>query len=494
MKKIWLFILVIISFISPVFAQYGITLEQFLYWYLSTVTKDISLPSSYHDIRLKYTNIAPKNPLYDLLQKGVYLNVFPNARVELPLDKQVTQDQIISVVSQYFDVSLWYEKKAPVTVDWFQKLLNEISLVDFAQSSLLDQDVSMFSRPLFIEVYQRLHDTYLWSESWFDEKKLMYGAIKWLVESLEDPYTAFFPPTETSTVVDELEWEYYGIGTHVEMVVPWELVIVSPMKNSPAEKVWLLWGDRIVQINDTVVDKNMSLMKATSLIKGPAWTVVLLKIFRNGKLIDFSLTREKIVLKNLEYSVVSQDSSITCLVSISLFDFWISDDFEKAMMELSSKKCNKYVFDIRNNPWWSLQEVVRMLNYFVPAWKTSVTIKTKTLEQNIVAWDAPSSKVKEVPIRILINQWSASASEIFAAVVKEYLPSTLLIGQKTFGKWSVQEMLYYEDGSMLKYTVAKRYTGKMQKNIDKVGVSPDKLMNNKKETLEDEVLDRAIAN
>lgn len=465
-----------------------------MYWYISTVTKDIPLPSSYQDIRLKYTNITSKSPLYDLLQKGVYLDVFPNARVELPLHRQMTQDQIISVVSKYFDVSLWYEKKTPATIDWFQKVLNEISSADLLQTSFSEQDTSLFSRPLFIEVYQRLHDTYLWSGSWFDEKNLMYGAIKWLVESLGDPYTAFFPPTESSAAVDELEWEYYGIGTHVEMVVPWELVIVSPMKNSPAEKAWLLWGDRIVQINDTVVDKHISLVKATSLIKGPAGTIVLLKILRNGKLIDFSLTREKIILKNLEYSVVAKDSSITCIISLALFDFWISDDFEKAMTELSSKKCTKYIFDIRNNPWWSLQEVVRMLNYFVPTWKSSVTIKTKTLEQNIVAWDASSSKIKDIPVRILINQWSASASEIFAAVIKEYLPTTLLIGQRTFWKWSVQEMLYYDDGSMLKYTVAKRYTWKLQKNIDKIGISPDKLISNTKETPEDDVLERAIAN
>jgi carboxyl-terminal processing protease len=106
----------------------------------------------------------------------------------------------------------------------------------------------------------------------------------------------------------------------------------------------------------------------------------------------------------------------------------------------------------------------------------------------------PSVKIQNIPVRVLINQWSASASEIFAWVIRDYVPGVLLVWEKTFGKWSVQELFNYEDGSMLKYTIAKRYMGKSQINIDKIWISPDKILVNKKDTPEDEVLEWAILN
>lgn len=481
--------------LSPVFAEYWINLEQFLKSYVNVIVQDNPIPSSYKYIQLQYPNISKEHTLYDTLQKAVYLDLLPNANIDLPLEKKMTQEQVMNIVAKAFDIHVYVEKNAIVTTDWLRDVLSKIQQLELEKDQKQDTDLpeTILNNRLFLDVYKRLKYSYL-SESWLDERSLMYGTIKWMVEAVDDPYTSFFPPTESSSLTDQLEGEYYGIGAYVEMNTPWVLIIVSPIKNSPAESIGLLWWDRVVQINDTLVDKDMSLTEATSLIKWPKGTAVKLKIVRDGKLLDFSVTRDKIVINNVESDVYPQTNWNVCLVTLAMFDFGVANDFQKAMTDLSTKKCTKYIFDVRNNPGWWLNEVVRMLNYFVPTWEISVIIKSRFITEEITAWDAATDKITNLPIRVLVNQGSASASEIFAWVIKDYVPNALLIGEKTFWKWSVQELLNYQDGSMLKYTIAKRYMGKSQVNINKVGISPDKLIINKKDTPEDEVLEWALKN
>lgn len=484
----------IIGFVMPVFAQYGLTFEQILTTYVNVILQKQSIPSSYRYIELKYPNISKQDSLYPILQKAVYLNLFPNATIELPLKKQITQQQVMNIIAPSFSLDVFVDKKSLVTVDWFTEVLLEIqTLQNQTWSQIFEIEQDILFDPLFLDVYQKLQDNYI-SESWLDQKSLLHWIIKWLVEWVNDPYTSFFPPTEASSFNEEMQGEYYGIGAYVEMNTPGELIIISPIKGSPAEKIWLLWWDRVVEINTVFVDKNMSISTATSLIKWPTWTTVKLKILRDGKLLDFSVVRSKIIIANVESKIYSLVDSNVCLVTIAMFDFGVARDFQKTMTELSNKKCNKYIFDVRNNPGWWLDEVVRMLNYFVPTGETSVTITSRFLTEEIIAWDAASPKIQSVPVRVLVNQWSASASEIFAGVIKDYLPGALLVGEKTFGKWSVQELVNYQDWSMLKYTVAKRYTGKSHTNVDKNGIVPHKIISNKKDTPEDEVLEWAIKN
>lgn len=492
MKKIWIFLFVIIWSILPAFAEYGLTFEQFLTSYVNVVIQDDAIPSTYRYIQLKYPNIAQDNPMYTTLQKAVYLDLLPNANIDLPLDKQITQEHAKNIISRVFDVNTHIEKKSLVTVDWLKDIFLDVQKLKVREVTS-EQKNNITNDRLFLDVYRRLKYSYL-SDSWLDEKELLYGTIKWLVEAANDPYTAFFPPTESHSLTDELQGEYYGIGAYVEMTTPGVLIIVSPIKNSPAEAIGLLWWDRIVKINDTFVDEDISLTAATSIIKWPKGTTVDLKILRDGKLLDFTVTRAKIVINNVESKIYSQNDQNICLVTIAMFDFGIAVDFQKVMTDLSSKKCVKYIFDVRNNPGWWLNEVVRMLNYFVPTGEVSVLIKSKFIVEKIKAWDSDTAKITDLPIRVLINKGSASASEIFAGVIKDYAPKALLVGEKTFGKWSVQELLNYEDGSMLKYTVAKRYMWKSETNINKIGISPDTLLVNKKDTPEDEVLEWALKN
>jgi len=472
-------------------------LEQFLTTYVDIVLKDITIPDTYRYIQLKYPNVSGWTKLYQTLQKAVYLDLLPNAKIALPFDKKITQEQAINIVSSSFDIDVFVDKKRPITVDWFVDILLQVQELkkqkQFLKPSKTFQNNEIINNSLFLDVYKKLQDNYL-SETWLDLDSLLHGSIKGLVEWLNDPYTSFFPPIEATSFSEEMQGEYFGIGAYVEMNKPWELVIISPMKWSPAEKVWLLWGDRVVQINDKFIDKNVSIYEATALIKWPEWTTVELKILRDGKLLDFVVIRQKIIIQNIDFNIYKKENSNICLISISMFDFGVAKNFQTVMSDLQNKNCSKYIFDVRNNPGWSLDEVVSILNYFVPNDESIVVVKSRFITEEIVAWQSSFEKFQKIPIRVLVNEWSASASEIFAWVLKDYMPDILLIWQKTFGKWSVQELFNYQDGSMLKYTIAKRYTGKSNINVDKNWITPDKIISDKKETPEDEVLERAIVN
>jgi carboxyl-terminal processing protease len=218
------------------------------------------------------------------------------------------------------------------------------------------------------------------------------------------------------------------------------------------------------------------------MIKWPKWTAVKLKVRRWDKEIDFTVTREKIIVENIESKILNNNY---CYMAIHMFSFWIDRDFDLNIWKL--KDCTKYVFDVRNNPGWWLKEVSDMLWYFVPTWETTVSIKDRYGTEDLKAINKPFKINKNVIV--LINWWSASASEIFAWTIKDYIPGTLLIWEKTFGKWSVQNIIDYVDGSMLKYTQAKRYTWKSKRNIDKEGIDSDIKIKDNPDTTNDEILD-----
>lgn len=151
------------------------------------------------------------------------------------------------------------------------------------------------------------------------------------------------------------------------------------------------------------------------------------------------------------------------------FDTSLAKNFSQALQhEFSAAHCTRYIFDLRNNPGGSLQEVLSMLDYIVPTEKVSAQVGSQQSTTLYHSRPISGTKITDKPMFLLINDGSASASEIFVATTKEYAPYAKIIGHKSYGKGTVQTMLSYSDGSLLKYTIAKRYTGKEKKNIDKV--------------------------
>lgn len=497
MKKISLLLFFLSAFITPVFADSSLTLEQFLRGYFSVITQNVSMPNSYTSIVPKFTNIPVKSSLYTLLQKAIYLDVFPNAKMALPLRQNITESQATAIIHRAFPSIATGDQNKFITMDWLVKTSLSLQnmqiqqLLPSTKNSVPNDFLSQWE--LYKDVLDKLHTKYYF-QSWLNQTGLLYGAIQGMVKWLNDPYTSFFPPAEANQFEDQLQGEFFGIGAYVDMEQAGVFIITATIDGSPAQKAGLLPQDRIVQVDDHVIDEKVSLSQAVQRVKWPAGTEVSLKYFRGSKLLTTKVTRAKIVVPNIESKVYTGDKNPVCLVSLRLFDTRIARDFNQIIGTLSSQHCSKYIFDLRNNPGGSLQEVVDMLDYFVPSKSPIVAVKTRTDEQILFAWPTVYPKLTGENIRILINKWSASASEIFAGVVREYVPGALLVGTQSYGKWSVQNLESYDDGSLLKYTVAKRYTWKKDINIDGIWFTPDVKIDDVVGTGKDAILDWALRN
>ncbi len=495
MKKIIVSLLVIIVSISSLWISkasnantWDITYEQFITYYLTTITQNQEIQDSYKYIDVKYTNVKSGTYLYKLIQKWVYLNVFPNVKIQLPLNKIISQKQANLLIKTSLNIDVPFEENKWVNITIFKQMMWYI------QSALQNQDMQIekasweenINTEILNDVYQRLKSDYLYSDklSW---TKLEYESIKWMVNSLWDQHSIFYAPTQANDLNDTLEWEYEGIWAYVEKTKDGKIIISSPITWWPAEKAWIIAWDQIIKVESKLVDSGADINTVVSRIKWKKDTMVKITILRWWKEITFSVKRQKVEIKNIESKFIE---TWVCYIDINLFDFNAGNEFSSAIDGLSNSICKKYIFDLRDNPWWSLDEVANMLQYFVQKWETILSIKGNNRSENYQSLGENKSIGNS--IAILINWNSASASEIFAWVVKEYLPNTILVWEKTFGKGTVQSMIQYMDWSMLKYTIAKRYTGKDKKNIDWIWFQPDFKILDKKNTPEDEQLEFAL--
>ena len=417
--------------------------------------------------------------------------MFPNVASVLPLSSLVTQKQVHDMIQSKLPMDIGYTENVYVTTDRLWNVLAQVQ--NIVQKNISQQVVTInqsMNYGVLENMYQTLHTEYI-DTTKLTGNTLLYGAAKWLANSLNDPYTTFMPPTQATDFNDEIQWQFEWIGAYVDIKKPWVIVITAPINWSPANRAGLLPGDQIIKVDDHEVIDSTELTQVVSWIKWLPWTSVTLTILRNNTQLTIPVTREKIVIKNIESKIYSWH---LCYMKINLFDFGIHEDFNLVMDKTFSPSiCSKYIFDVRNNPGWSLEEVVQMLNYIVPTKSPSVIIKWKTYNQTLVAEGDSWIKITDKNIIVLINKWSASASEIFAGVIKDYWTHVALIGENTFWKWSVQTITEYPDGSLFKYTIAKRYTGKSQKNIDKIWFFPDEHIYNNSKTTVDEQLDYALS-
>lgn len=443
-----------------------LTVEEFMIRFYNHVGQNI--PDSYQYIDLHFKNIYPGTRVYRALQKGVYLWYLPNDEITLPLNKLLTQKMAIMIISEATDENIPYESSEYVTQEWLWEILDYVRRSQRYDAASQELEFTIQEK-IMQDVYKTLTTKHIDAEN-LDKAAMEYGAIKWLAEATDDKYTSFFPPQDAKSFSDQMHWEYYGIGAHVEMPEPGLFIIISPISWSPAEKAGLQWGDIVTYVDDKEITQNVDTNTVISWIKWPKDTEVVLTIKRWEMIKKITVIRDKI-----EIDVVNTGSNMKegmCYVKLTMFSSNSSSEFIQALWEWEDKNCFRYVIDLRNNPGGSLQEVVKMLHYFVPTGNTSVVIKSKGDVEEYKA-RKKDFKLTDKEIIILINKWSASASEIFAGTVKEYAPNSLLMWEKTYGKGSVQEILKYVDGSMLKYTVAKWYTGKSRISIDWVGLKPD---------------------
>lgn len=346
----------------------------------------------------------------------------------------------------------------------------------------------------------------LLSRSYFDKKaidpsKLFYGAISGMVAAVGDPYTVFLPPEQQRFSKDELNGSFEGVGIQLGFDKDKRLVVIAPLSGTPAEKAGIKPGDLITKIGDKDT-ANMTLPDAVNLIRGTKGTQVALTILREGETDprNFTLTRDTIIVKSVEVSykqsLPSGDGKNTnsgkkvAVVKLSRFGERTNDEWNQAVSDLLSANSQAAVLDLRNNPGGFLEGAVFIASEFLDG---GTVVQQEDSDGNRVPFKVVrTGKLINIPMVVLINKGSASASEIVAGALQDRQRAKL-VGEKSFGKGTIQEAQDLAGGAGIHITVAKWLTPNGRWVNDTQGLDPDvKVEANKDDQTKDPQLDRAI--
>ena len=312
--------------------------------------------------------------------------------------------------------------------------------------------------------------------------QLVEGAVKGLVEGVGDPYSSYLPPSERQSLEDELKGEFEGIGA--ELTEKDQLItVVTPIADSPAEKAGLKAKDIITKIDDTSTE-GMSVNDAVTKIRGPKGSVVKLTVLRGSDLKEINITRATIVVKSVSSKMLGE----IAYIEINQFGDDTVDLAEAAVKELADKSPKAVILDLRNNPGGYLNSVTPIAGLFLPP---STIVKEKYRDgksDELRSTNLPL--MPDTPLYVLVNSGSASAAEILAGAFQDYKRATL-IGEKTFGKGSVQDVIDLSGRSALRITIAEWLTPN-GRAINKVGITPDVEVKDEKTDSTDPVLDKAL--
>jgi len=452
---IWAFI-----FLNWVFA-YDLNFGDFLTIYFEWVSRGTDdLWNWWNNVDVKYTNVEKNSQLYKSLQKWIYLNYFPNVAMDLPLEKVLDQKTVANLLGTKIWKNFSYTKWEKVSTSWTVKIIKE----SLAETDLNEQIKN--------DVIDQLKDSYLY---WDKVDWSKCNDIAWCINLLDDEYTEYIDSDNADDFVDQLEWNFEWIGAYLKIVQTWVYMISDTVKWWPAEKWGLKAWDIILKVDNHTITSKTTLAELVSYIKWKEWTKVKIQVKRWDKIQSFEITRWTIVLENISYQKLNWGA---CYMKIEQFNQDTLGQFEDWLKFFDDNNCKKYLFDVRDNPGWQLDVVANMLNHFVADWETIVELRFNGFIQDIIADNNVIKRNNDTII--FVNGITASASEIFAWVLADYLPSFRMIWSKTYWKWSAQSLVEYVDGSILKYTIAKRYTWKTKTNIDWKWFEPNVQMSDEK--------------
>lgn len=302
-----------------------------------------------------------------------------------------------------------------------------------------------------------------------DQNKLTEGAIQGMLSVLKDPYSVYMDKDTAKQFTQALESSFEGIGAEVGMA-DGKVVIVSPFKNSPAEKAGLKPNDQILKVNGQDVE-GLDLSKVTLMIRGKKGTIVDIEIARKGvkEPITLHVTRDDIPLETVHSSIKKQNGKKIGYIDITSFSENTAADFKKELNTLEKQHIKGLILDVRGNPGGLLSSVEDILKQFVPKDKPMVQIEQRNGQKT--SYYSDLTKKKDYPVVVLVNKGSASASEIMAGALKE-ADGYKLLGETTFGKGTVQQAVPMGDGSNIKLTLFKWLTPDGNW-IHKKGIKPD---------------------
>ncbi|HEX6976757.1 MAG TPA: S41 family peptidase [Patescibacteria group bacterium] len=347
---------------------------------------------------------------------------------------------------------------------------------------------------LFWQVWDTINSSY-YDKSKVQPANLVYGAIKGMVSAVGDPYTLFLPPSDNKISQEDLQGNFSGVGIQIGYKGT-NLAVMSPLPGTPAEKAGLKGGDLIVAIKDDnkKINKSttdMTLPEAVEAIRGEAGTKITLAILRTGtdKPFTVDLVREKINVPSVSVSYVGDNESIA---QIKLFKFGgeTTTEWQKAVSQINSKNVKGIILDLRNNPGGYLQAAVDLAGEFLPRGSVAVIEDKGGNDKTPYNTTKDTGAFLNAKVVVLVNGGSASASEILAGALRDDRKISL-IGEKTFGKGTIQEPQDLPGGSGLHITIAKWLTPNGTW-VNEKGLDPDIEVKEDPNSKDDVQLQKAI--
>lgn len=320
---------------------------------------------------------------------------------------------------------------------------------------------------VFWKTWDLLHERFVDREK-LDTTTLLYGAIKGMLAATDDPYTTFFDPEENKSFQEDIAGSFEGIGAEIGMKNK-VLTIVAPLDDSPAQKAGIRSGDMIVKINDENTAE-MTVDEAVKKMRGPKGTDVKLTIFRDGEkeTRDITVHRGVITVKSVKLEWKENDIA---LVKINQFGEDTVDEFTAVVKQLRSRPTRGIVLDLRDDPGGLLDAAVDIGSLMIPKGKPVVLEEDSKKNRETLPTHG-GDVLSGIPTAVLINEGSASAAEILSAALRENRDNVTLIGKKSFGKGSVQELVPVSKDTSFKVTVARWLTPNGEQ-INKAGIKPD---------------------
>ena len=310
---------------------------------------------------------------------------------------------------------------------------------------------------------QRYIDKYFLDD--IDESKMQDSICKGMVDGLGDTYAAYYNEDEYKDMQEKTSGNYCGIGAYVsQSATDGAISVVQPIKDSPAEKVGLKSGDVISEVDGKSIE-GMDLTAVVSKMKGEAGTKVKITVIRKNHKKEFTIVREEIHSQTVASEML--DNKIG-YIAVSSFEEVTKQQFRDALEKLENEGEKSLIIDLRNNGGGLLSTAVDMLDRMLPE---GVVVYTKDKEGNKEEYSSTAKESFDKPVVILVNENSASASEVFSGAMQDYKEG-ILVGATTFGKGIVQTVFNLQDGTALKLTTSKYYTPK-GRNIHGTGLKPD---------------------
>ncbi len=354
-----------------------------------------------------------------------------------------------------FGAGFWYVNHG---IEQEDAIITEVTNIDVGKSKAVD-----FS--LFWQVWDRLHDRYVDTDT-LDAQKLVYGAISGMVAAAGDPYTVFFEPVTSKKFQEEVSGAFSGVGMEIGLRND-ALTVIAPIRDTPAMRAGIKAGDVVLKI-DGKSTEGLSVEEAVSRIRGKKGTSVMLTLSRVGAddLIELTLVRDTIRVPAVEWKML--DGAIA-YVQIFSFNGNVDTEFVSAAQELRSAGAQKLIIDLRNNPGGLLDAAVSIAGWMLP---TDSLVVQERYSDDLTDESRThgNAQLAKLPTIVLINEGSASASEILAGALHD-IRDIRLVGEQSFGKGSVQQLEDFYNGSSLKVTVAKWLTPNGV-SISDTGIAP----------------------